>query len=85
MKLYPSVGLKKTGEHVRINFGQTPFVYDIDAYMRKEREIVAEKIHETSTSKLTPHLSETELIQTLVSLDAVACVRYEKWRRLMPF
>jgi hypothetical protein len=29
-KLHPSVGLKKTGEHVRVNFGQTPFVYDID-------------------------------------------------------
>ena len=72
MKLFPSVGLKKTGEHVRINLGQTPFVYDIDAYMRKEREIVAEKIQETNTSKLAPHLSETELIQALVSRDALA-------------
>ena len=28
--LYPSVGMKKPGEHLRVNFGQMPFVYDID-------------------------------------------------------
>lgn len=33
-KLYPSVGLKKSGEHIRVNFGQTPFVFDIDGYMK---------------------------------------------------
>lgn len=33
-KLYPSVGLKKTGEHVRVNFGQTPFIFDIDSVMK---------------------------------------------------
>lgn len=33
-KLYPSVGLKKTGEHVRVNFGQTPFMFDIDSVMK---------------------------------------------------
>ncbi|KAL2073362.1 hypothetical protein VTL71DRAFT_10686 [Oculimacula yallundae] len=32
-KLYPSVGMKKSGEHVRVNFGQSPFVYDIDGMM----------------------------------------------------
>lgn len=33
-KLYPSVSLKKAGEHVLVNFGQTPFVYNIDDMMR---------------------------------------------------
>ncbi|ROV98618.1 hypothetical protein VSDG_04258 [Cytospora chrysosperma] len=33
-KLYPSVGMKKPGEHVRVNFGQTPFVFDIDQIMK---------------------------------------------------
>lgn len=33
-KLYPSVGLKKIGEHVRVNFGQIPFMYDIDTLMK---------------------------------------------------
>ncbi|TVY65664.1 Uncharacterized protein LSUE1_G007172 [Lachnellula suecica] len=32
-KLFPSVGMKKAGEHVRVNFGQTPFVFDIDGMM----------------------------------------------------
>ncbi len=34
LKLFPTVGLKKTGEQVRVNFGQTPFVYDIDGVMK---------------------------------------------------
>lgn len=32
-KLYPVVGFKKIGEHVRVNFGQDKFVFDIDHYM----------------------------------------------------
>ncbi|KAK0116986.1 hypothetical protein ONS96_012827 [Cadophora gregata f. sp. sojae] len=32
-KLYPSVGMKKSGEHIRVNFGQSPFVFDIDGMM----------------------------------------------------
>ncbi|PBP20465.1 hypothetical protein BUE80_DR008805 [Diplocarpon rosae] len=32
-KLYPSVGMKKAGEHIRVNFGQSPFVFDIDDMM----------------------------------------------------
>ncbi|KAF3761103.1 hypothetical protein M406DRAFT_12357, partial [Cryphonectria parasitica EP155] len=54
-KLYPSVGLKKTGEHVRVNFGQTRFVFDIDSHMKA-----------SDTSKLAPPLNETDLIQQLV-------------------
>lgn len=33
-KLYPSVGLKKYGEHIQANFGQSPFAFDIDGMMR---------------------------------------------------
>lgn len=25
--------MKKSGEHIRVNFGQTPFVFDIDGMM----------------------------------------------------
>ncbi len=32
-RLYPSVGMKKPGEHLRANFGQLPFVFDIDGLM----------------------------------------------------
>ncbi len=34
LKLFPTVGLKKHGEHVRVNFGQTPFVFDVDGMMK---------------------------------------------------
>ena len=30
LDLYPSIGVKKNGEHLRANFGQEPFVFDID-------------------------------------------------------
>ncbi|KKY31987.1 putative ran-binding protein [Diaporthe ampelina] len=62
-KLYPSVGLKKTGEHVRVNFGQTPFLFDIDS---KEIRQLEKEIEQADTTKLAPPLSETELIQQLV-------------------
>lgn len=32
-KLFPSVGMKKPGEHIRINLGQSPFIFDIDGMM----------------------------------------------------
>ncbi|APA16084.1 hypothetical protein sscle_16g108540 [Sclerotinia sclerotiorum 1980 UF-70] len=65
-KLFPSVGMKKPGEHVRVNFGQSPFVYDIDGMISKEERQIKKEIASTSTSKLHPPLSETELIQALV-------------------
>lgn len=33
-KLYPAVSLKNQGEHISVNFGQTPFVYNIDDMMK---------------------------------------------------
>jgi Ran-binding protein 9/10 len=30
-RLYPSVGMKKPSEHLRVNFGQSQFVFDIDS------------------------------------------------------
>ncbi|KAJ4396239.1 hypothetical protein N0V93_000458 [Gnomoniopsis smithogilvyi] len=65
-KLYPSVGMKKPGEHIRVNFGQTPFIFDIDSLMKNEIHRLEEEIKKADTSKLAPHLNETELIQQLV-------------------
>ncbi|KAM3477215.1 hypothetical protein MY5147_002817 [Beauveria neobassiana] len=65
-RLYPSVSLKKTGEHVLVNFGQTPFVYNIDDMMREQRENIQKDIDSTDTSKLEPGLGETDFIQALV-------------------
>lgn len=33
-KLHPAISLKKPGEYIRANFGQSPFVYNIDDLMR---------------------------------------------------
>lgn len=33
-KLYPAVSIKKPGESIRVNFGKTPFIYNIDDLMR---------------------------------------------------
>ena len=34
IKLYPSIGMKRPGMHIRVNFGQSPFMFDIDEMMR---------------------------------------------------
>ncbi|ORY68750.1 SPRY domain-containing protein [Pseudomassariella vexata] len=66
-KVYPVIGLKRTGEHIRVNFGHTPFVYDIDGMMKQEQAKIRKAISETSTENLTsPPMSETELIQQLI-------------------
>ncbi|KAJ0159277.1 Ran-binding protein 9 [Colletotrichum tanaceti] len=64
--LYPTVGLKKSGEHVRVNFGQTPFFFDINGMMTQEKQRVQSEISQTSTASLVPSMNETELIQALV-------------------
>lgn len=38
-ELFPSVGMKKPGEHIRVNFGQSPFVYNIDEMILVSRNI----------------------------------------------
>ncbi|OBS29094.1 hypothetical protein FPOA_03031 [Fusarium poae] len=65
-KLYPTISLKKPGECIRVNFGQTPFVYNIDDMMREERDKVRKAIQATDGSTILPEWSETELIQHLV-------------------
>ena len=34
MDLYPCVGLRTLGEHVTVNFGQDPFIFDIVHYIK---------------------------------------------------
>lgn len=65
-KLHPAISLKKPGEYIRANFGQSPFVYNIDDLMREEREKVQKDIEATETSTLVPGMNETDLIQALV-------------------
>ncbi|KAM0135056.1 hypothetical protein ACHAP3_005146 [Botrytis cinerea] len=65
-ELFPSVGMKKPGEHIRVNFGQSPFVYNIDEMILHEERRIGNEIASTSTTKLQPPLNETELVQALV-------------------
>ncbi|KAF2219081.1 concanavalin A-like lectin/glucanase domain-containing protein [Elsinoe ampelina] len=68
-RLYPSVGIKKPGEHLRANFGQSPFVFDIDSLIERERLNVLNEISrvDTSNSVLRPGLDETDTIHELIS------------------
>ncbi|KAI9692144.1 MAG: hypothetical protein M1822_006374 [Bathelium mastoideum] len=66
-KLYPSVGMKKSGDHLQVNFGDKPFVFDIDGMMRGEKEALRQEISKANTSKLHPPLDESALIQELIA------------------
>ncbi|KAL2264727.1 hypothetical protein VTJ83DRAFT_7237 [Remersonia thermophila] len=65
-KLYPIVSLKKKEDHITTNFGQRPFLFDIDGYMKKQQDMIDNEIRLADTSRLLPGLSETSLIQELV-------------------
>lgn len=66
-KLYPTVGLKKPGDHIRANFGQSPFVFDINGMMKTEQERIKRQVEETDCSVLAPgYGNETEFLQQLV-------------------
>jgi hypothetical protein len=65
-KLYPSISLKKQGEHIRANFGQAPFVFNIDDVVRAQSEKVRSEIEAADTTQLEPNLGESDLIQALV-------------------
>lgn len=55
--LYPSIGMKKLGEHIRVNFGQTPFVFDIDGMVAVSRLLCADRLR---YAKLTGECSKRE-------------------------
>ncbi|KAG5721970.1 Ran-binding protein 10 [Termitomyces sp. T112] len=44
--LYPSIGMRHTGEAVRVNFGHEPFKFDIDFYVLQQRNNVWSRILE---------------------------------------
>ena len=65
-KLYPSVGVRKPGEHLRANFGRTPFVFDIERMMDEERRTIMSEIRTTDVSQLHPPDDENALIHNLI-------------------
>lgn len=64
-KLYPAVGMKRLGEHVRVNFGQEEFVYDIVSHMKEAKATIYAEINQ----RLNPSssLDESTLIQAFVA------------------
>lgn len=82
MQLYPCVGMKRPGTQVKVNFGQAPFMFDIDTYVavsylalvldyakssKREMAIVSSEIDQADISTLSPPLDESALIKELVS------------------
>ncbi|KAK5171031.1 uncharacterized protein LTR77_004175 [Saxophila tyrrhenica] len=64
--IYPSVGIKKPGEHLRVNFGRYPFVFDIDSMMREEQISIRKDLDKADVSKLHPPDNEDVLIHNLI-------------------
>ncbi|KAF2180409.1 Ran-binding protein-like protein [Zopfia rhizophila CBS 207.26] len=68
---YPTVGMKKAGETLKANFGQEPFVFDIDQMVQAEKmsilsDISRTKVQSISNKDKTPQ-DETALIHDLVA------------------
>ncbi|MCJ1322701.1 Ran-binding protein 9 [Xylographa vitiligo] len=67
IKLYPSVGAKRPGAQLRVNFGQSPFIFDIDGMVACEKSRTMTAINSVNTKQLCPPLSEDALIKELVA------------------
>ncbi|OWO97480.1 hypothetical protein B2J93_9101 [Marssonina coronariae] len=66
-KLYPSVGMKKAGEHVRVNFGQIPFVFDIDDMMSASNHLFYSQPPSFSGDHISPNSTNAPALPTLAS------------------
>ncbi|ORY16556.1 Ran-binding protein-like protein [Clohesyomyces aquaticus] len=67
---YPTVGMKKSNETLRANFGQEPFAFDIDKMIEGEKALIHAEISKVRVSvqdKDKPRRDETSLVHELVS------------------
>ncbi|KAH8728438.1 hypothetical protein GQ44DRAFT_702302 [Phaeosphaeriaceae sp. PMI808] len=62
---YPTIGLKKPGETLRVNFGQEPFAFDIDKVVQDEKAIIQAEIAQTN-AKYKVAANETDFIHQLI-------------------
>lgn len=67
IKVYPSVGMKRPHAHLSVNFGQRPFMFDIDRMVSHERQSIIEEINAADVSNLHPILNNDELCKALVA------------------
>lgn len=68
---FPIIGAKRPSEKIKVNFGQDPFVFDIDKMIREEKarihkEIADTRQGESSTALATALDDETKLMHNLV-------------------
>ncbi|KDQ19805.1 hypothetical protein BOTBODRAFT_378313 [Botryobasidium botryosum FD-172 SS1] len=61
--LYPLVGLRTPQESVRVNFGQQPFKFDIDAHVQQVRDSMWAKIQTTRVSWHRDEESRIRIVQ----------------------
>ncbi|KAK2736428.1 hypothetical protein FQN57_000761 [Myotisia sp. PD_48] len=67
-KVFPAIGMKKQpGAHIKSNFGQQPFMFDIDSMMKSEKITVQMDVQSTAISALHPLSTETEFMHQLIS------------------
>jgi len=68
LRPFPTIGMKKySGASVTVNFGQRPFVFDIQGKMDSSKQSVRADIEKAKTSSLRPGMDENSLIQALVA------------------
>jgi hypothetical protein len=65
--LYPSIGMKRANEHLRINFGRQPFAFDIDTMVLEDKRIALSEISKTNVPANDRRNDEDTLIKSLVS------------------
>jgi len=64
---YPTVGMKKTNETLRANFGQEPFAFDIDKMVQAEKAAIQVEITwARGPYKEKVSTDETQFIHTLI-------------------
>jgi hypothetical protein len=53
--LYPALGLRTANEHVRTNFGDSPFRFDIDAHVAQIKVKAWRDIHDNTLARCRPN------------------------------
>jgi Ran-binding protein 9/10 len=68
LRPFPTIGMKKySGASITVNFGQRPFVFDIQGKMDAAKQAVRSDIEKAKTNTLSSGMDENTLIQTLVA------------------
>lgn len=74
--LYPTIGLHSPGEHVLVNFGSKPFMFDIEKYVSKREREMTREISRSKVSSI--------LLRDLV-IEYVKHQGYERTLRAMGY